>query len=215
MKEKKVPKELVTLKPGQLSPQQFGQLCELLNRAFFNYPFGKYAFPDPGERAWKAYALFELIVRYGLKYGQVWVTSMNFEGMVIWLPPEAPTMTNFRMLRSGMLGVIRKVGFKSTARVLAFSDRLDKAHKEVTPFPHWCCLTIGVHPDLQGRGYGKRLLGAKIEEAGRSGVPICLETQDAGNVEMYRSFGFEVMDKSTIPGSDVTSWIMGWSPPNR
>ena len=103
MNEKKVQEKPgpVTLKPGLLSRRQLGQVCRMLNQAFFDYPFGVYAFPDPVDRAHRAYAFFELMVRYGLKYGEVSVTSMNLEGIVMWLPPEAPFMTNFRMLRCG------------------------------------------------------------------------------------------------------------------
>ncbi len=54
--------------------------------------------------------------------------------------------------------------------------------------------TLGVAPDVQGRGIGRLLVGALVDEARRRGCPAVLLEVRADNVaaqQLYRSCGFE------------------------
>ena len=53
--------------------------------------------------------------------------------------------------------------------------------------------TIGVHPDQQGRGIGRRLLTGLLERADQMRATVFLEvrTDNGAALELYRSAGFE------------------------
>ncbi len=55
--------------------------------------------------------------------------------------------------------------------------------------------TIGVHPDVQRRGVGRRLLGGLLEQADEWGATVFLEvrTDNEPAQALYRETGFEVV----------------------
>ena len=65
---------------------------------------------------------------------------------------------------------------------------------------HWHVGPIGVHPELQGRGIGKALLGAFLDMADAQSTPAYLETDVDRNVALYERFGFKVIDQEAISG---------------
>jgi len=66
--------------------------------------------------------------------------------------------------------------------------------------PHWHVGPIGVHPEFQGRGVGKALLGVFLEMVDEQGLPTYLETDVDRNVGLYQRFGFEVIAQQTVLG---------------
>ena len=66
--------------------------------------------------------------------------------------------------------------------------------------------SLGVDPDLQGRGLGGALLASWLEGVDRDARPAYLETDRAENVGFYRRAGFEVEDETAIFGARV--WCM-------
>ena len=59
---------------------------------------------------------------------------------------------------------------------------------------------FAVGPDLQGRGYGRKLALASLEFARELGYPMKLEVQENNQpaVNLYRSLGFEVFEDYDI-----------------
>ncbi|WP_167829440.1 GNAT family N-acetyltransferase [Nocardia vulneris] len=66
--------------------------------------------------------------------------------------------------------------------------------------PHWHIGPIGVRPDQQGQGIGRRLLAAFLAKVDAERMPAFLETDVARNVVLYRSFGFEIVARAEIHG---------------
>jgi ribosomal-protein-alanine N-acetyltransferase len=50
--------------------------------------------------------------------------------------------------------------------------------------------TIGVHPDMQGRGIGRALLGDLMEHAGDRHILLDVRTDNAPALALYESVGF-------------------------
>lgn len=74
--------------------------------------------------------------------------------------------------------------------------------------PHWYVDVVGIAPEFQGQGLGKRLLNMAIELAQGSQHPLWLETQTAANVDFYAALGFRVtVQRQPAPGGPPT-WGM-------
>jgi ribosomal protein S18 acetylase RimI-like enzyme len=71
---------------------------------------------------------------------------------------------------------------------------------------HWYLGTIGVDPELQGRGIGTELLAAWLQLVDADGSPAYLETDAAENLSFYRRAGFDIIEKMGILGVPV--WAM-------
>ncbi|OCF89193.1 hypothetical protein AW168_16235 [Nocardia brasiliensis] len=68
--------------------------------------------------------------------------------------------------------------------------------------PHWHIGPIGVRPDQQGQGIGRRLLTAFLAKVDAERMPAFLETDVARNVLLYQSFGFETIARARIHDVD-------------
>jgi ribosomal protein S18 acetylase RimI-like enzyme len=71
---------------------------------------------------------------------------------------------------------------------------------------HWYLGTLGVEPELWGRGVGTDLLSAWLRMVDADAEPAYLETDAAGNIRFYRRAGFEVVEEIRVHG--VTIWTM-------
>jgi ribosomal protein S18 acetylase RimI-like enzyme len=74
--------------------------------------------------------------------------------------------------------------------------------------PHFYLFALGVLPELQGRGVGKRLLADLHARADAVRAPCYLETEKAINVRLYESVGYRVVTDEEIPGLGVRMWTM-------
>ena len=73
---------LVRLTRAQTKPS-----AEVLSRAFHNDPLLQYYFPEELERGKIALYLVSVAVFSGIRYGEIYATSPNLEGVAVWFPP--------------------------------------------------------------------------------------------------------------------------------
>jgi predicted GNAT family N-acyltransferase len=69
-------------------------------------------------------------------------------------------------------------------------------------------MTVGVLPERQGIGVGKKLMIKALEIVDAHTMPCYLETQSKNNVPIYQKFGFEVVSDKEIPQGGLHSWGM-------
>ena len=69
-------------------------------------------------------------------------------------------------------------------------------------------LIFGVVTELHGKGYGRKLLDAVIEESEREGLPLLVGAGSEDNVNMYEYFGFRVLEKINLNVVDLPEWEM-------
>jgi ribosomal protein S18 acetylase RimI-like enzyme len=94
------------------------------------------------------------------------------------------------------MGVRTGVRGAQAARIIA-------AH--VPPQPFTYLRTLGVHPDLRGRGLGSRLVEQVVRSAPAS-LPVYLETAKEKNVAFYTRHGFDCIGEFRCLGVPV--WRM-------
>ena len=94
-------------------------------------------------------------------------------------------------------------------RMLRFFNIADKKHPHE---PHWYLNVLGIHPDLQGRGFGSHLMQPVLRRCDEQGLPAYLETDTERNVALYKRHGFEVTERFDLPGGGPPIWLM-WREP--
>ena len=187
----------------RLPKDQVGQAAGVLTRAFFNDGKLTYLLPDEEERKARAKYLFEFELRYGMRYGRVYATSPRLEGLAVWLPSEKSGITSWRAFRSGALKLRKGLGKENMARLLAFADLVDAFHRKHAPDPHCYLFFIGVDPAFQGKGFAARLLMPVLVALEKKDIPCYLNTQNERNVALYQHFGFQVVERVTLPGTGI------------
>ena len=181
---------------------------EILVKAFRKYPLFQYYFPNESTREKISYYVLSLLIYSGIRYGEVYETSSNLEGIAIWIPSNNYPITFWKMLRSVPLSKIFGLGRYGGSKIKDFNDYIDRVHHRHAPFKHWFLQTIGVAPRFQGKGYASKLLRPMLSKIDKEHLPCYLETIDEKNVSKYERFGFEIIDKSIVPETKFTNWAM-------
>ena len=179
----------------------------VLSKAFHHDPIFNYLIPDTNQRLKTLNHYFQHVIKYGLRYGEVY-SSPNLEGISVWLPPKNSSHTRWKAIKTGALVLPVKVKWKYLTlqnKIYKFTDNL---HKKFAPNPHWYLSLIGVGPDNQGKGVGKQLLSTTINRIDPENKPNYLETNTEKNVELFKRFGFRILQKVIVPDTKIFHWSL-------
>lgn len=194
-------KKMILASLHKITQKEIEKASLVLGRVFHDGPLMIQVIPDEDERRQKLPLVFEVSIRFALKYGGVYAPSENLEGIAIILPHKKTDVTYWRLLRSGALRPLMKLG-KETRRLQEILAPVIKDQKEILKKGYLYLQTIGVLPELQGQGFGGKLLRAIIEYADNEEIPIYLETTEE-NVKLYKRFGFQVLKKRKLATIDL------------
>lgn len=192
----------------RINKTQIKPAADVLSRAFQNDPLFTYFLPNEVERENKLPHLFEFIIRYTIKYGEVFAPSPDLEGIALWLPSEKADMSPWGMLRSGVLSMPFKMGMGFMRTMMSYMEYATEIHKRWAPFEHWYLCLIGVAPTFQGKGYASAMLKPMFSRMDTERIPCYLETLSQKDVSIYRHYGFELVEEGTIPGTKTALWAM-------
>ena len=193
----------------KLQKKDMPEAGSILADAFQHYPVWNKLFEGESKIEKKYCAFFEAPLRFCLKYGEVYATSENFEGIAAWVPGDQADMKFWRMIRSGALKSAMKMGANIGKKMKLIMKSLPEDRKEnMGEVQYIYFLLIGVAAIFQGKGFGGKLLRALIEKSEQLGIPLYLETETEDNVKMYKRFGFKVMKKITLPVINLPMWEM-------
>lgn len=111
--------------------------------------------------------------------------------------------------RAGMFWCPNKYGLNGTAKIIRFAHHIDVMHKRCAPMPHYYLFLIGVDPKQRMKGLCSALMREMFNRTDIEGVPVYLETQSAGNVEIYKKHGFELVEAHPFPSTpSICNWGM-------
>jgi GNAT superfamily N-acetyltransferase len=196
-----------------LPRERLGEVGAVFAASHRDYPTFRHVFPDPRRRAVALRAFFTATVRDALAAGHVEaaVDGGRLLGLAVWLPPGGFPWSVGRQLKSApaMLRVLAAApgAFPAFMRYGGNAARLHPRDR------HWNLETMGIVPEVQGRGVGSRLLAPGLARADREGLPCYLTTGRRENLRFYERFGFVVEHDALplVPGGP-TSWGMRRAP---
>ena len=176
---------------------------DVLTDAFSKESMWKEVFTDEEKNR----ILTEVMVRFCLKYGSVYATSENFEGIMA-LAPHDKEMTTWTIVRSGAFFLSMKIADEAK-KMEVLNSAVEEAKKSLNLGSHIHLLMMGVSQEFQGKGFGGKLLRALIEKAETEKKSIYLETQKENNVKFYEKYGFSVKKKIILPEPlNLPMWLM-------
>lgn len=143
--------------------------------------------------------------KLAIRYGQLLSTSANDGGIYTFAPGKSPSLIG--LLRAGVLSLPRHFGWVGAWRAFLVGLQLEKHRLALTSEPHWYVLAVGVAPDQQGLGKGKRLVEEILERADLDQVPCYLEVFEEELIALYEPMGFKVLSQFRLPG-DLTLWCL-------
>ncbi len=199
--------------PIRLQANQLSQASEVMAQAFQNDPMLQYLVPDDTKRVRLLPSFFGTVVRYCLRYGEVYTTE-TLDGVACWLPPGNTTPTIGRMLRIGIHVSPLQFGWIGIRRFMTLATYTDAVHKRFAPGKHWYLWALGVNPPRQGQGIGGMLMQPVLARADVASLPCYLETENEKNVPFYQKHSFQVVSHGEVSKSGLRVWAMLREPPN-
>jgi GNAT superfamily N-acetyltransferase len=187
---------------------------KMLTRAFWTYPILTYYFPEESLRRYISDSMLAFPIYTCLRYGEIYSTSQQLEGVAVWSPSEKYPVSFWGILRTVPLRYIFGMTHNGMARMQTVDRFLNDIHKRLVPYSHMYLEILGVDPPYQKRGFSSKLMKPMLQRLYREQRPCFLETQDPQDVPIYQHFGFEIIDQSAIPESPLTSWAL-LRKPNR
>ena len=190
----------------KLEKKDIDRSTDVAAKAFFDYPMNKYILGD-NHNLDNIKIITRFIIKYCILYGQAYASSPEIEGIILYSAFSNYKFSLFRSLRAGAISLY-KLGRDAGKRFNEYDQFCLKKHKESIKEPHQYIILLGVNPEFQGQGYGKKLLLSVLQAAEKKGEPCYLETHTYENVSIYRKFGFEIVSEEKIPGTDIVNWAM-------
>jgi GNAT superfamily N-acetyltransferase len=189
-----------------LTSSQVKEASALLCRAFYQDPLVQYMLPDEGRRAQVLPSFYRIVVRYALRYGEVYTTP-EVDGVACWLTPGNTTVSTWRLLRVAPTAPF-SFSLSEQQRNTIYSRYTDEAHELAMSRPHWYLWGLGVEPSRQHQGLGGLLIQPILARADRDGLPCYLETTNEVNVPFYEKHDFTVVSDGVIPDTALRIWGM-------
>ena len=186
------------------------QVVTTMAAAFANDALYRYFVEEETERKAFLEKFMAFRLRYGQKYGKVFVADGG-EGLAIFLAP-GHTMGPADLLLCGGLAAMLPRTKAQRERIMGFNDFADKLAAQMVRQPCWHLSPICVAPASQGKSLGKVLMVYGLSTIRLSAQPCYLETQSAQNAEFYQACGFHEISRTPVPGTDMVHWGMLWEP---
>lgn len=67
---------------------------------------------------------------------------------------------------------------------------------------------VAVDPTYQGKGYASKLIRPMLNRLDHHNLPCFLQTVNEKNVGLYKHYGFEVVEETKLPKTDLIVWSM-------
>ncbi|MDI6617791.1 MAG: GNAT family N-acetyltransferase [Clostridiales bacterium] len=188
-----------------------GYITGLVSNSMFNYPLCRYFFPDKERRRRLLPEVFNVMVKYGFRFGDIFISSDLIEGAAIVGPPGSKKFSNFTAAKCGGLLLPFKFGIPALDRINNYQTYAAKIHEKYAPDYSVHLMLLAVAPSMQGKGYGSILIGKVLSECRRIKASCYLETQSENNAVLYSHFGFNVVYKGLIPETHIMNYAMVFS----
>ncbi len=205
------------------SRDRVGALAQMLGRAFVREPMMGWPLgagdreAEDGEAVECFTRCFGYFLEAAIPLGLIWEAG-DWDppahppiqppptGAAVWIPPErSEAWESHPWSRPRILALADDGG----RRYEAFWDWV-AAHEPREPM--WQLDSIGVAPELQGRGIGRALIEAGLAMARAEGTGAFLSTGTRANVPIYGRCGFRVHEEADAPDGGPHVWFMRSDP---
>lgn len=157
----------------------------------------------------KLRAHFVMLVRYCLRYGEVYASSGDLEGAVAWMLGKYADTTAWRIVSRGAVVTVIVIGLKAANKMrLAFKSVIEDRHQHMAGSLYLYLRVVAVASKFQGNGFGSKLIGAAIKKSERAGLILYAGIETEENAKTYEHFGFRVLRRTTLPIVGLPMWTM-------
>ena len=164
-------------------------------------------FPEEGRRRGVLRRYFEYSMEEGGRLGTCTVLPEDGRGVAIWTKPASEELacSSRRAKHLFLESILGRKGLENYDSIIGFMS--PRSHGAAGK-DAWYLSILGVEPQAQGRGLGRRLLEPTLSEADREGAVCFLETYSSRSIPFYERLGFRRVASHVEPVTSSEYWIM-------
>ena len=143
-------------------------------------------------------------------YGTCVMFSVDeqINNLLILFPPKLKAVPTLSFMLNGGIGLYRYFGASLYLRSLNYENNCQTVKSRNATPDTWYCMCFVVNPELQGQGVDSKLIRPILEIFESNHIPLYLETHKAINVEIYKHYGFKIVDCNPIPKTEIVQYSM-------
>ncbi len=191
------------------SPADASAVGAMLARAFDDDPVTRFLLPSGSRRAVQARRFFTWQLRRLIPQEQVHIAGEN-QGAALWALPG-----RWRESPAEGLSLLRRLPGPVVAHPLRLTRSIAVIERFHPPGAHLYLSVLGTEPSAQGSGFGSAAIAQGLALADAEGLSAYLESSKERNIDFYARFGFQVIEKLTLPGGGPALWPMWREPGGR
>ena len=135
-------------------------------------------------------------------------TEEDANAVAIFVPPNYTGSKAISFLFGGGLKLAFITPVTIFLRLLRYENYAMRLKKKYTNHKCWYLYNVTVKPEFQNQGMSSKLLKPMFEYLDRIGQDCYLETHKEENVKIYEHYGFELLEVSKIPKTDIVQYSM-------
>lgn len=199
---------------GLYEIDEIEKLVDLFLGAFGDYPKLEYSFPKVETRKAALEASLRFYCAYDMRYGKAYALDQQVNEAILMVESEKMKYSFLKHVLSGsyskkyrqVMGRMTRAEKKRRSALFAELDRLELGLD--LPDPHIYLDFLGVKPELQGQGRGRKLMESVCRYADEREVPLMLFTNTQEDVRFYTSLDFQLIGETKSEKFGFTNWYM-------
>ena len=190
-----------------IKKEDFEALATMSGRAYKDYPLSVYTNNGKYEEEFvKQTILVNLYSMYD--EGVIYSDSEELNGLVIVMPPGYTGIKTLSFVWNWGFKIVYKQGISALKKMVNFESFAMNMRKKYNNNEDWYLYNLCIDSKSQGKKIASKLIKPLINFV-KTNKQICyLETNIDKNVPIYEHFGFKVLEKAIVPGSNVEHYAM-------
>ena len=128
--------------------------------------------------------------------------------LAIFSPYEKSSISIWKYIKAGGLGMVAKMGLKSTKRMTTFEKFAMEIKNKYAQPGCWYLYVFVTMPEFRSKGLGSKIMKPMLKYLDDNNQDCYLETLLPINVDIYKRYGFELKESIKVPGTDLTLYAM-------
>lgn len=192
---------------SKMSREDIDKYAECAALAYKDYPLFQYI--TNGKCNHKVIKTIIASSIYSMKNQVVGFSNeKDANAVALFAPPKYMGSKTVPFLLDGGIKLMFMAPPTTFLRLLRYENHAMKLKKLYTNHECWYLYNVTVKPQFQNNGDCSKLLRPMFKYFDRIGQDCYLETHKEKNVALYEHFGFELLDVSNIPKTDIKQYSM-------
>lgn len=188
----------------EMKEYDIDKFSEILSEAFEDYSLFEY-FCDNNYNFSKMKLFWKVALKASSKRACAVGDSLNLKGVAVFFPPEYKDIGILSYFKSGGYKLLTQI---DVVKMLKFDRFATKIKRKYVQKNTWYLYSFAVLKNSRGKGVGAKLLKPFLDYFDIEKQSCYLETLKKENVELYKHYGFKLLEEVKVPETDMILYAM-------